>query len=204
MQGIATIIMISQTINNTLYIGAVKRTKAFKLLCDLDSDVEFIYREFERYWLTGYRKSFGHDELFVRTKEVSKSHFRHVHYDSGNYIKESSRVNVNGKKSKWDKWGDFCALCNHDQWNRKRYKYSSPTSDAFLIYFVSSERCAYVVEFIGDFAHNEIDKQSTLDKYENIAYQFYTRLDFIPMPTDEHRFDDKWLLSNQQIQQTGT
>lgn len=196
--------MSLQTTNNNRYIGAVKRTVAFSSLCKIDSNVNSVYEEFKNYWLNGYRKSFGHDALFVRTNDVKNNHFRHVHYDAGNYVSASSRTNVNGKRSQWAKWSEFCALCDHDQWNRKRYKYSSPTSDAFLIYFVSSERCAYVVEFIGDFAHNEIEKQNTLNTYEDIAYQFYIKLNFIPMPTDEHRFDDKWLTCNQPTQQTGT
>lgn len=186
------------TINYTpQYIGSVRRNTVFEGLCNLDPSVAELYELFKRYWLCGHIKHFGKDIIFSRSDIMRDSHLRHVHYDAGNYIDESSDQNKSGKQSIWDKWQNFCDLKSPDDRHDKINRFTTPTSDAFLVYFVTSDRTAIVTHFIGDNAHYSITTSDFIEDCEDIEYRLSATNKFKPMDTSEEPFDPKYLISRQ-------
>ncbi|HCU4920846.1 TPA: type II toxin-antitoxin system YafO family toxin [Escherichia coli] len=118
-----------------------------------DPELIPIKNAFIDHWRYGHHKDFGKDTLFRDPpKEMLEYHIRHVHVNIGNY---TDKFGESGTEQCWKNW----ASGKKDKTTNKHKKI--PTSDVYVIYLVTSERHAFLLDYWDEPAHKtvEIDEQ---------------------------------------------
>lgn len=134
---------------------------------------------FKQYWATGFHPSLGQDSCFARPKEILSLSVRKAHVDQGVYPSDKGR---SATEASWAQWKTGAVT-------------QKPSSDAYLIYSVTSERNALLTAFFSDGAHNKAEQGSFMESIIQVTYRFLASTKSQPMPIEEHGelFDDKWL-----------
>lgn len=105
-----------------------------------DAELSKFVDPFKEHFRFGHHKQFGKDTLFGSPDEVLPFHLRKVHVDMGFY---SSQFAESSTEACWKNW----ASGKVDKATGKRK--TTPASDVYLIYLVSSERNAFLMDFWG-------------------------------------------------------
>lgn len=122
-----------------------------------DADLDKFVEPFKQHFRCGHHEQFGKDTLFGSPSEILPFHLRKVHVDLGRY---SNQYADSGTEACWKDW----ATGRVDKATGKRK--TTPCSDVYLIYLVTSERNAYLVDFWGPpgSAHRKAKEDANMQK----------------------------------------
>ncbi|HED1242908.1 TPA: type II toxin-antitoxin system YafO family toxin [Enterobacter bugandensis] len=144
---------------------------------------------FIQHWRYAHHHQFGKDTAFARPPEILAYHLRKVHVDVGLY---SDNHGYSGTEQCWNDW----KTGKKDPKTGKRK--ITPTSDAYLIYLVTSERNAVLLDFWYPPAHKTADLDAQMDKLIVECGRIHEIQSSQPMPRDaelwgpEFCVDDDW------------
>lgn len=163
----------------TVYLSPTFKAEMLKMEGVGDFSLTELKDAFKQYWATGFHPSLGQDSSFARPKEILSLSIRKAHVDQGFYPADKG---YSATESAWVKW-------------RTGNVASKPSSNAYLIYAVTTERNAMLTAFLSDGAHTTTEENSYMESIIAITYRFYATTGSEPMPLEEHAdlFDDKWL-----------
>lgn len=149
-----------------------------------DPELIPIKEAFKAHWRYGHHKQFGKDVLFRDPKEVLKFHLRHVHIDIGNYTNEFGE---SGTEQCWRNW----ASGSKDKTTGKRKR--TPTSDVYVVYLVTSERHAILLDYWDVPAHKTIEITEQTDKLILECERVLALKKLDSMPRDANLWDPEFL-----------
>ncbi|WMT16037.1 toxin YafO, type II toxin-antitoxin system family protein [Serratia fonticola] len=137
----------------------------------------FIY-----HWRQGHHQHFGKDTLFHKPPEAYPLHLRKVHVDIGLY---TNAYGESGTQACWNDWST-------GRINQRGRSKLTPTSDAYLIYAVTEERHAALLDFWFPPAHKQAESLSSMDVVIQMAEKFYELKSLKPMPRDVNPWDQEF------------
>lgn len=166
----------------TTYKGLIYPAKAFATTTATDPYLIALKDAFIQHWRYGHHPDLGRDTLFTRPEEIRSYCIRKVHVKTHQY---SAKHSFNGTKDCWDAWqfGRF-------EKNGKPKKI--PTSDAYLIYAVSSERHASILTFWDPPAHSKAEEMANIGLIIDSAADFYRKRGYVSMERTEELWSYRW------------
>lgn len=142
---------------------------------------------FIQHFRFGHHKQFGKDTLFWKPPEIRPYHLRKVHVDMGFYRNDKGE---GATQACWVNW----ASGRIDSTTGKRK--TTPTSDVYLIYLVTSERDAILVDFWGppSSAHQMLQQSQQMDKLVVECERIMELKKQQPMPRDAELWSTDFLI----------
>ena len=150
-----------------------------------DPELIPIKNAFIDHWRYGHHKQFGKDVLFLDPEDALKYHLRHGHLDIGNY---TDKFGESGTKECWANW----ASGKKDKTTGKRKK--TPTSDVYVVYLVTSERHAFLVDYWDEPAHKKADIDTEMIKVIDECDRILRLKKLESMPRDANLWDPEFLV----------
>lgn len=140
-----------------------------------DPDLIKFKDAFIQHWRYDHHPQFGKDTTFYRPPEVLQYHLRKVHIDLGFY---TNAYGESGTEECWRNWRSG----KKDLTSGKRKR--TPTSDVYLIYLVTSERHAFLLDFWYPPAHETAEIDAQMQKLISECDRILRLKGFQSMPRD--------------------
>lgn len=153
-----------------------------------DADLIQFKDAFIQHWRYEHHPQFGKDTAFARPPEVLQYNLRKVHIDLGCY---SDSHEYSGTEACWKHWRSG----KKDFTTGKRK--TTPTSDAYLIYFVTSERHAVLIDFWFPPAHKTAELEAQMDKLLVECERVHREKGFQPMPRDAELWGPEFVMDQE-------
>jgi hypothetical protein len=143
---------------------------------------------FVQHWRFGHHSQFGKDTAFSRPPEILEYNLRKVHVDLSFYTLAHGE---SGSEECWRNWNSG----RKDPVTGKRKL--TPTSDAYLIYFVTSERHAVLLDFWFPPAHQLAELDVQMDKLASECERIHRLKGFQPMPRDAELWGPEFFVNEE-------
>ncbi|EMX0849506.1 type II toxin-antitoxin system YafO family toxin [Pluralibacter gergoviae] len=152
-----------------------------------DVDLDKFVDPFKEHFRYGHHKQFGKDTLFGEPDEVLEYHLRKVHIDLGNYSDQHAESST---ELCWKNW----ASGKVDKATGKRKQ--TPASDVYLIYLVTSERNAFLLDFWGppSSAHRKAKEDEQMQKLISECDRILRLKGLQSMPRDAELWGPEFLV----------